>query len=252
MLLLNKTLKLFERDKAAAAELSKKAGKLNTDIMAFMRVNFTSFLATEGIIYAAILSGLFIICQRLKGAEVSLGSALTVLMLSYSFFASIRSLMMSTHSALTAVAAAGKVEEIMDIDSSRPFNASIPGEEPVFPGIHLEHVSFSYTGRSRALNNVCIDVEKGKVTAIAGLSGGERQRIGIARILLADPDVIVMDEPTSALDVLHENELLDTLRKEYADKTLIIISHRMSTLKDCTRLLKLEKGVLVPVTEETE
>lgn len=76
----------------------------------------------------------------------------------------------------------------------------------------------------------------------ARLSGGERQRVGIARIMLANPDAIVMDEPTSALDVLHEKELLHTLRTVYADKTLIIISHRHSTLAGCTRILRLEDG----------
>lgn len=76
------------------------------------------------------------------------------------------------------------------------------------------------------------------------LSGGERQRIGLARIFLMNPDVVVMDEPTSALDVLHEQELLRTLRREYSDKTILIISHRMSTLQDCGRLLHMEKGVI--------
>jgi ATP-binding cassette subfamily C protein len=69
------------------------------------------------------------------------------------------------------------------------------------------------------------------------LSGGERQRIGIARAMLSNPDVLVMDEPTSSLDVLNEKSLLKTLRDEYADQTILIVSHRQSTLTDCSRIL---------------
>ncbi len=76
----------------------------------------------------------------------------------------------------------------------------------------------------------------------ARLSGGERQRVGIARTMLVDPDVIVMDEPTSSLDVLHEKELLRTLDTECGDKTVIIVSHRPSTLTGCTRVIRLENG----------
>ena len=79
------------------------------------------------------------------------------------------------------------------------------------------------------------------------LSGGEKQRIGIARIMLACPDIIVMDEPTSALDVFHEKELLHTLKTEYSHSTWLIISHRMSTLTCCNRLYKLENGQLVQI-----
>ncbi len=78
----------------------------------------------------------------------------------------------------------------------------------------------------------------------ARLSGGEKQRIGIARIMLADPDIIVMDEPTSSLDVLHEKEFLHTLQKEYSGKTIIMISHRRSTLSGCETILKLEGTTL--------
>ena len=73
------------------------------------------------------------------------------------------------------------------------------------------------------------------------LSGGERQRIGIARVLLRNPDVCLMDEPSSALDALHEKELLHTLETEYAGKTLLLISHRASTLTGCERILNAEK-----------
>ncbi|TWH57133.1 ATP-binding cassette subfamily C protein [Desulfitobacterium sp. LBE] len=72
------------------------------------------------------------------------------------------------------------------------------------------------------------------------LSGGERQRIGIARAMLSNPDMLVMDEPTSSLDILNEKSLLQTLREEYAETTLLIVSHRSSTLADCNRILHME------------
>lgn len=76
----------------------------------------------------------------------------------------------------------------------------------------------------------------------ARLSGGERQRVGIARVLLLNPDVIVMDEPTSSLDVLHEKELLQTLEEACRDKLLLLVSHRPSTLTGCGRIVRLEQG----------
>ncbi len=76
------------------------------------------------------------------------------------------------------------------------------------------------------------------------LSGGEKQRVGIARIMLTEPDILVMDEPTSNLDVLNEKGFLQTLREQYRDKTMIIVSHRLSTLTGCDRIFRLENGVL--------
>ena len=74
------------------------------------------------------------------------------------------------------------------------------------------------------------------------VSGGEKQRIGIARAMLVSPDVLIMDEPTSSLDALHEKELLNTLKEAYQQQTVMIISHRMSTLANCNRIIKLENG----------
>ena len=74
------------------------------------------------------------------------------------------------------------------------------------------------------------------------VSGGERQRIGLARIMLKQPDVIILDEPTSALDVLHEKELLYTLEKEFKDKMILTISHRLSTLTYCDRIIQVKDG----------
>ena len=84
------------------------------------------------------------------------------------------------------------------------------------------------------------DTQMGQMSS--RVSGGERQRIGLARIMLKQPDVIILDEPTSALDVLHEKELLYMLEKEFKDKMILTISHRLSTLAYCDHIIQVEDG----------
>jgi ATP-binding cassette, subfamily B, bacterial PglK len=77
------------------------------------------------------------------------------------------------------------------------------------------------------------------------LSGGQRQRIGIARALYFNPKIIVFDEATSSLDNDTENQIMKTVHSLHKDKTIIIIAHRLSTVKDCNRLYKLALGKIV-------
>lgn len=77
------------------------------------------------------------------------------------------------------------------------------------------------------------------------LSGGQRQRIGIARALYNDADLIVFDEATSALDNLTEQEVMDAIDALPGDKTVLMIAHRLSTVKRCDRIIVLDKGRLV-------
>lgn len=79
------------------------------------------------------------------------------------------------------------------------------------------------------------------------LSGGQRQRIGIARALYNEPTLLVLDEATSALDLETEMEFLKTLEVIHKKITMIVISHRLSTLKYCDRILRLEGGALIEV-----
>jgi len=76
------------------------------------------------------------------------------------------------------------------------------------------------------------------------LSGGQRQRIGIARALYHDPAVLVLDEATSSLDTATENGVMDAVRSLHGEKTIIIVAHRLSTVKHCDRLYRLEKGLM--------
>ena len=77
------------------------------------------------------------------------------------------------------------------------------------------------------------------------LSGGQRQRIGIARALYHDPDVIVFDEATSALDGITEQAVMNAITELSGKKTMIIIAHRLGTVKECDVIYVLEKGEVV-------
>ncbi|MBM4309820.1 MAG: ABC transporter ATP-binding protein [Deltaproteobacteria bacterium] len=74
------------------------------------------------------------------------------------------------------------------------------------------------------------------------LSGGQRQRIGIARSLYHDPDVLVLDEATSALDNITEEAVMDSIRALARRKTIIMIAHRITTVKDCDMIYLMENG----------
>ena len=75
------------------------------------------------------------------------------------------------------------------------------------------------------------------------LSGGERQRIGIARAFLHDAPLLLMDEPTSNLDSLNEGIILKSLREAAAEKTVVLVSHRESTMRAADVVVEMEMGL---------
>lgn len=77
------------------------------------------------------------------------------------------------------------------------------------------------------------------------LSGGQRQRIGIARALYRDPEVLVLDEATSALDGRTEARVFDAIEQLAGRKTLVMIAHRLATVRSCDRIFVLDDGRLV-------
>jgi ATP-binding cassette subfamily B protein len=73
------------------------------------------------------------------------------------------------------------------------------------------------------------------------LSGGQRQRIGIARALYKQATILVFDEATSALDNETERAVMEAIETLSADLTILIIAHRLATLKNCTQIVELEQ-----------
>ena len=86
----------------------------------------------------------------------------------------------------------------------------------------------------------------------ATLSGGERQRISIARAILKDAPIIVLDEATASVDPKNERELLKAVRELTRDKTILMIAHRLSTVRDADQIIVLDKGRIVQHGAHTE
>jgi ABC-type multidrug transport system fused ATPase/permease subunit len=119
-------------------------------------------------------------------------------------------------------------------------------------GIHEENID--YERLHQVVNETQLDdfvyaLSEGLNTQLGErglrLSGGQKQRIGIARALYHKSSVLVFDEATSALDTETETEIMSEISNLKGDQTIIVIAHRLSTLKHCDRILELSKGSIV-------
>lgn len=347
------TLKLFDQSDKHAEVLGEKADYLNRQINEFMKVNFTSFLVTEGIIYITLFLCVFIAINGFVNKTMDLSSVLMILLLGYSYFGSIRQLMSATHDALTAVSAATHAEEILAVESEKIRQNK--KQDSYQEGILLKDVSFSYEGRKEVLQNINIEIEKSKTTALVGLSGcgkstiasmlmkfiypssgaiylngkdyacmnreeiakyivmvpqtvslfndtirnnlllanpfasdeqlwqvlhevsldkhiqkmsdgldamvsefgsnlsgGQKQMMGIARALLTDAEYIIFDEATSAVDPESEKIIWDCINKLSKKRTLIIISHRLSAIRNADQIIVLRAGAVEEIGNHDE
>ena len=121
------------------------------------------------------------------------------------------------------------------------------------PGEQIDEVAVRRAIRSAQLEEFVASLPDGLETVVGErgvrLSGGQRQRIGIARALYHDPRVLILDEATSSLDADTEEGIIEAVRALHGAKTIVIVSHRPSTVGHCDRLYRLERG---RVLEERE
>ena len=110
--------------------------------------------------------------------------------------------------------------------------------------------------RITAIHDDIEKLPKGYETVIGekglNLSEGQKQRLSIARALIKEPDILILDEPTSALDSMTEKSIFDALPSQVNGKTVLVASHRISTIKHADRILILnESGIADIGTHET-
>ena len=113
----------------------------------------------------------------------------------------------------------------------------------------IDHAALERAARAAALHDfVTTELPQGYDTVVGErgvrLSGGQRQRIGIARALYRAPSLLIMDEATSALDNITERVVMEAVQNIRADTTIILIAHRLTTVKDCDRIFLMEKGCI--------
>lgn len=113
---------------------------------------------------------------------------------------------------------------------------------------NVSQVEIEEAAKDAAIHDWILSLPEGYETQLSKLSrnisDGERQRIGLARLLVYDAPLILLDEPTSNLDYVNEQAILATFKEKLQDKTMILVSHRESTLKIAKKKLHMENGRL--------
>ncbi len=151
----------------------------------------------------------------------------------------------------------GKELSTLNLNSYYDNITYVSQEAPIFDGTLRENLIFDKTISDdeiiKVLKLVCLDkfyerLENGLDTELGEkgirISGGERQRVALARLFFDNSKVIILDEATSAMDNITERIVMKNVIKELKNKTLIVIAHRLETIKDVNTIFVLKDGLV--------
>ena len=114
----------------------------------------------------------------------------------------------------------------------------------------VDQTSIEKASKIANLHNFVVEELPNQYQTVIGergvkLSGGQRQRIGIARALYFNPQVLILDEATSSLDNQTEKAVMDAVNKLMDNTTIIMIAHRLNTVRNCDNIFHLNKGKII-------
>ena len=116
---------------------------------------------------------------------------------------------------------------------------------------HIDYDRLREVCRIAQIEDEINSMPKGFETKIGetgrGLSGGQKQRLLIARALYRNPEFLFLDEATNSLDVINEKKITDALSAAFKDRTVIVVAHRLSTIRNADQIVVLDKGVIVEI-----
>ena len=153
----------------------------------------------------------------------------------------------------------GRDMETLDLRQYRRHLAVVPQQTVLFSGSIRDNITYGLPEvpeaklqkvlRMARIDEFLADMPDGLETEIGEhggkLSGGQRQRIAIARALIRDPHIIILDEATSSLDVISERLVQEAITELVRGRTTFIVAHRLSTIRNASRVLVLRDGALV-------
>jgi len=127
-------------------------------------------------------------------------------------------------------------------------------EENIALGVskeNIDHQKVKKAARQAQISKIVENLEFGYQSLVGEsgvrLSGGQRQRIGIARALYKESDVLIFDEATSSLDNETESRVMKSIATLHEDLTILIIAHRLSTLKNCDFIVEIKENGIIKI-----